>query len=247
MHLVPHEAHALARELLPGLSPLQHVEVVLCPPFLDLTTVADAVRGSSVRVGAQNAYYHDKGAYTGEVSAAMLKDIVSHVILGHSERRTYFGETDELVNRKLHAAIAHGLVPIVCVGEHLGDYEGGRTANVVRIQIRQSLADLTAETLARVVVAYEPIWAIGTGRAATPGIAQETAAYIRGELAALYGRDAADRVRIQYGGSVTATNCQAYFEQPDVDGALVGGASLKADDFIAIARRCEEARAAHSS
>lgn len=236
MNCTPAEARALAEELLPAVSSVPGVDVVLCPPFIDLPAVRDVLAGSRVGLGAQNAYDVDRGAYTGEVSAAMLAGLASYVILGHSERRDYFHETDELVNRKLHAALRHGLLPIVCVGERLEEFEAGATEDVIRRQMRASLAGLDEVGVGRLIVAYEPVWAIGTGKAATPEIAQANAAMIRRDLAGMYGDARARAVRILYGGSVTASNCPGLSCLPDVDGALVGGASLKAAEFAAIVR-----------
>jgi triosephosphate isomerase len=215
---------------------------VLCPPFISLAAVRDALAGSPVGLGAQNAHFEAKGAFTGEVSPAMLKDLgCAYVILGHSERRAYFGETDELVARKLRAAQAHGLLPIVCVGENLEQRESGQTGQVVGGQVRAALAGLTDAELGRLVVAYEPIWAIGTGRAATAAQANETIGAIRRIAGEVVSQPAAAALRIQYGGSVTPANAAELFGQPEIDGALVGGASLKAPDFIAI---CQAAASA---
>jgi triosephosphate isomerase len=237
MNGAPVEARALALAMLPQLSDFASVESVLCPPFLSLATVREVIAHHPVKLGAQDAYFVDQGAFTGAVSAAMLAGIVDYVILGHSERRHIFGESDGAVARKTQAALRHGLQPIVCVGEQLEDRDTNRTAAVVRSQIHGSLGGLTSEQFALVTVAYEPVWAIGTGRAATPEQAQEVAALIRDELTRLYGK-AARGTRIQYGGSVTPSNCGAFFAERDIDGALVGGASLKPDDFVAIVENC---------
>jgi triosephosphate isomerase len=213
------------------------VELVLCPPSVYLAIVADSIAPRpGVGLGGQNMSDKDSGAYTGEVAPAMLVDLgCRYVILGHSERRTLFGETDAAVNAKARAALQAGIVPIVCVGETLSEREAGRTAEVVTAQIRGSLAGLSADDLARTVVAYEPVWAIGTGRVATPEQAQEVHALIRRLLAEAVGEANASRVRIQYGGSVKPDNAGVLAACADIDGALVGGASLKADDFLAIA------------
>ena len=213
-------------------------ELVLCPPAVYVETVATALGGSSpVALGAQNMHDHSSGAFTGEVAPPMLLDLgCRYVILGHSERRTLFGETDAVVNAKTRAALAAGLTPIVCVGETLEEREGGRTAAVVTTQVQGSLAGLTPADLEKIVVAYEPVWAIGTGKVATPLQAQEVHALIRGLLGGLASPAVAAKVRIQYGGSVKPDNAADLAVQPDIDGALVGGASLKADDFLGIAR-----------
>jgi triosephosphate isomerase len=215
------------------------VELVLCPPALYVETVGSALAGakSDVGLGAQNMHDKASGAFTGEVAPPMLVDLgCRYVILGHSERRTLFGETDAAVNTKTKAALAAGLVPIVCVGETLDEREAGRTAAVVTGQVQGSLAGLSPAELENIVVAYEPVWAIGTGKVATPEQAQEVHALIRGLLAKLSSPEIAGRVRIQYGGSVKPDNAADLARQPDIDGALVGGASLKADDFLGIAK-----------
>ena len=237
MNAAPVEARALALAMLPELTDFSDVESVLCPSFLSLTTVREVLANGPVKLGAQDAHDVDQGAFTGAVSAAMLAGIADYVILGHSERRWIFGDDDGIVARKTQAALRHGLTPIVCVGEQLSDRDANRTAEVVQSQLRGSLASLSDDQFTHIVVAYEPVWAIGTGRAATADQAQEVAALIRGELTRLFGVAAA-RTRIQYGGSVTPANCRAIFALADVDGALVGGASLKPADFVAIVENC---------
>ena len=215
------------------------VELVLCPPVLYLETAGAALAAakSDVGLGAQNVHEKPSGAFTGEVSPPMLLDLgCRYVILGHSERRTLFAETDAVVNAKTKAALAAGLTPIVCVGETLEEREAGRTAAVVTAQVQGSLAGLSAADLEQIVVAYEPVWAIGTGKVATPAQAQEVHALIRSQLASLASPAVAAKVRIQYGGSVKPDNAADLAAQPDIDGALVGGASLKADDFLGIAK-----------
>jgi triosephosphate isomerase len=208
------------------------VEVVVCPTFTALSAVAEVLKGSGVGVGAQNLYWEEKGAYTGEISAGMLVDAgCRYVILGHSERRKYFGETDEDVARKAHAAQAAGLRPFICVGETLEEREAGTMKDVVRGQVLGSLRDIGEENILHSVLAYEPVWAIGTGKTATPEEAQEVHAFIRNILIDLYGLEVALRVRIQYGGSVKPDNVKDLMAQPDIDGALIGGASLEADSF----------------
>ena len=237
MNKTPAEARALIagiRSLLDGTA--CPVEVVVCPPLVDLTVAAEALKGSSIGLGAQNMHAAASGAFTGEVSAQMLVEAgVKYVILGHSERRALFGETDAQVNAKTKAALAAGLVPIVCVGETLGEREADQTSAVVTAQVKGSLADLGAD-LVRCVVAYEPVWAIGTGRTATPGQAQEVHALIRRVLAELATGQAANAVRIQYGGSMKPDNAAELMAQPDIDGGLIGGAALKADSFADIVK-----------
>ncbi|NLP13627.1 MAG: triose-phosphate isomerase [Clostridium sp.] len=212
-------------------------EVVVGVPFVCLPGVIEAAKGSNIKVAAQNMHWEEKGAFTGEVSGPMLADLgVDYVIIGHSERRQYFGETDETVNKKAHAAFKYGLKPIICVGESLTQREQGVTAELVRYQVKIALLGLSAEQVKNTVIAYEPIWAIGTGKTATSEQAEEVCAIIRGCVKELYGSDAAETVRIQYGGSVNAANASELFNMPDIDGGLVGGASLKLDDFEKIAK-----------
>ncbi|WP_027364946.1 triose-phosphate isomerase [Desulfotruncus alcoholivorax] len=211
------------------------VEIVLCPPFTALATVAEQLAGTGIELGAQNMYWESEGAYTGEISPGMLKEAgCKYVILGHSERRQFFGETDETVNKKVFAALEHGLVPIVCVGERLEEREAGRTEEVVRKQLEGSLAGLSADRAAGLVVAYEPVWAIGTGRTASNEDAQQVNRFIRETLGRLLGAGFAAATRIQYGGSVKPGNAAGLMAQPDIDGALVGGASLDAESFAGI-------------
>lgn len=235
------EARHLVSELVPGLQAITGVERVLCPPFTALLAVRALLEGTDIRLGAQNMHWESAGAFTGEISPPMLAELCQYVILGHSERRTYFGETDESVNRKVQAALLHGLTPIVCVGETLEENEAGRTAEVVARQIKTGLARLnlgegeTEDHPAPIVIAYEPVWAIGTGRAATASGANAVIAeVIRPSLAELYGEAFAQATRVLYGGSVKAENAAEFFTQPEIDGALVGGASLKASEFTAI-------------
>jgi triosephosphate isomerase (TIM) len=228
------EGLALLDELLPRLQIYSAVERVVCPPFVSLADIAERLRGTDIAVGAQNMYFEPKGAFTGEIAPGMLEGLASYVILGHSERRQYFCEDDALVNRKVQAALQSGLVPIVCVGETLEQNERGEAEAVVAGQVRAALDGV--EHLSAVVVAYEPIWAIGTGRAATPEGANATIALIRRTVAEVGGQAIADGLQVQYGGSVTAENFAAFIAQPDIDGALVGGASLKPDQFIEIVR-----------
>jgi triosephosphate isomerase len=229
---------ALVDAMLPRLQTLAGVERVVCPPFTALPAVSARLRETDILVGAQNLYPEPKGAFTGEISPAMLEGLVSYVIVGHSERRQYFGEDDALVNRKVKAALAAGLVPIVCVGESLEQNERGETDQVVSRQVRGALDGV--DHLSAVVIAYEPVWAIGTGRAATPDGANATIGLIRRTVADVAGAAVARGVQIQYGGSVTPDNFGAFIAQPDIDGALVGGASLKADQFVEIVRLAAE-------
>ena len=230
---------AETRELVTGLKEkingMDGVEKVICPPFISLTAAFSLLGDSDVGLGAQNMYWEEKGAFTGEVSPGMVKELCSYVILGHSERRIYFGETDETVNRKLLAAQVHDLTPIVCVGETLEQYESNQTEEVVSRQTSLGLKGVSAEFANRIIVAYEPVWAIGTGKASTSDAANAVIKdYIRLSIAKLYGDEIAQAVRVLYGGSVTGSNAAEYFAQPDIDGALVGGASLKVDDFTLI-------------
>lgn len=236
------EAVALVDELGPALAGIQGVEKVVCPSFVALTSLAPVVARYQVGLGAQDLFWEKSGAYTGEVSPLMLAGVCQYVIIGHSERRQYFGETDETVNKKLKAALDAGLSPIVCVGEVLAQYEAGETDQVVAAQVRAGFAGITPEQARGVVVAYEPVWAIGTGKAATRDIAQRVIGMIRGLLAELFGGDVAQVMRIQYGGSVNAANIVEYMSAPDIDGALVGGASLKAADFVAIVQGTAKAK-----
>ncbi len=216
-------------------------EVVLAPTFTALYAVAEAAKGTNIAVAAQDLYWEDQGAYTGEVSAPMLKDVgCKYVIIGHSERRQYFGETDETVRKKVAAALKHGLTPIICVGESLEERERGITEQVVRTQTQAALQDLDADTAAGLVIAYEPVWAIGTGKTASAEDAQSVIAYIRSVIKESFG-EAADKVRIQYGGSVKPANTAALMAQPDIDGALVGGASLEPDSFAGIVKEADKA------
>jgi len=230
------EAVELVRALREATVSVDKVEMVVCPPFIALTAVKEALAGSKIAVGAQNMHWEEKGAYTGEISPLMLKGLVTYVIIGHSERRQYFNETDATVNKRVKAALAHGLLPIMCVGETLAQREAGETAVVVTTQVMNGLAGLSAEEVKSIVIAYEPVWAIGTGKAATTADAQGVTGGIRRLLAALFDQATADAVRIQYGGSVNAANIVDYMSQPDIDGALVGGASLEAHSFVEIVR-----------
>ncbi len=236
------EAVDLVRAIRRGLNEVEGVDRVLCPPFTALATVKELLQASKIGLGAQDMYWQEKGAYTGQISPLMLKELCQYVILGHSERRAYFGETDEGVNHKVKAALAHGLMPIVCVGETEAQHDAGQTEAVVGGQVRGCLTGLTGEQVGGFVIAYEPVWAIGTGKAATPaGAGAVIGLTIRGTVAEMYGEAAAQAVRIQYGGSVTPDNIAEFMAHPDIDGALVGGASLKLD-FVDLVRNGARAK-----
>ncbi len=243
MNKTPQEAVALTTLLKRELADVTEVDVVVCPPFTALTDVRDVLTGTSIGIGGQDLYWEDAGAFTGEISAPMLvASGAGYVIIGHSERRQFFGETDETVNKKIGAALRHGLVPIVCVGELLADREAGKTFAVIESQFRGSFAGLSPEQMAGLVIAYEPVWAIGTGKTATPDQAQEVHAVLRDLVTKTFGVDTAAAVRIQYGGSVKPENIRDLIGRPDIDGALVGGASLKSEDFSAIVEACRDVR-----
>lgn len=234
MYKTASEARRLIEELKPLVGAAQG-EVVVCPPFTALAAAVAAAAGSNISVGAQDLFWEDEGPYTGEVSGPMLKELgCRYCIIGHSERRQYFGETDAAVQKKVQAAFRSDVIPIVCVGETLAEREAGKTLEVCRRQVEEGLGNLTPEQVARLVVAYEPVWAIGTGKNATGRDAQEVIAFIRGLLAEMYGQEVAESCRIQYGGSVKPENIAEFMAQPDIDGALVGGASLDAISFAAI-------------
>jgi triosephosphate isomerase len=242
MHKTIEEAVALTQALRAELDGVTGCDVAVCPPFPALAAVREILAGSTIGLGAQNVHWEEQGAFTGEVSPRMLAGLCDYVVVGHSERRTLFDETDEMVNRKLCAALAHGLKPILCAGENLHQNQAGETESFVGGQIRAAFEQLTAEQARTVTVAYEPVWAIGTGVPATGEGANDIIGIaVRGTLAALYGDDMATGVRVQYGGSVKPGNIAEFMAQPDIDGALVGGASLKAADFAAIVRAGLEA------
>jgi len=231
------EAAQLVNGLKQELSGMAAVEVVLCPPFVYLAAAVDLLKGTSISVGAQNVYWEEFGAFTGEVAGPMLTSLgVKYVIIGHSERRQFFSETNETVNKRTRAALKVGLKPIVCVGESLGEREAGKTFDVVKDHVTGALAGLTREDMLKVTIAYEPVWAIGTGKTATSAQAQEVHAFIRGLLQKMFDQATAQATRIQYGGSVKPENTAELMGQPDIDGALVGGASLKIDSFTAIVK-----------
>ncbi|MGI5861463.1 MAG: triose-phosphate isomerase [Myxococcales bacterium] len=232
------EALALVRELRGMVSMVRdQVEVAVAPPFTALHPVAKAIEGSNIKLAAQSSYWEASGAFTGEVSPVMLEEVgCAYVIIGHSERRQYFGETDQTVNRRAKAVLAHGMRPIVCVGETLAERESGQTLQVIERQVRQGLSGLSKQDGEKLVIAYEPVWAIGTGKVATTAQAQEVHAFIRKLLNELFGADVGGEIRIQYGGSVKPDNAADLLAQPDINGALVGGASLKAEDFAKIVK-----------
>ena len=234
MNMTPSQAKELVTDLIPLVKDAA-CDVVVCPPYVDIALVAELVKGTNIQVGAQNIHWAEKGAFTGEISAAMLKEAgAAYAIIGHSERRQYFGETDATVNSRTKAALAAGIVPIICVGESLEQREKGETDAVVSGQVKADLADIPGEAVAGLVIAYEPIWAIGTGKTATDEQANETIGLIRETIASLYGQAVADQVRIQYGGSMNPKNAKGLMAQPQIDGGLIGGASLKAADFAQV-------------
>jgi len=245
------EAEKLVLEMLDKLDRIEGVEKVLCPPFVSLVAVSMMLQGSSIKLGAQNMYFETKGAYTSEISPLMLSELCEFVILGHSERRWYFGETDEIVSRKVKAALANKLKPILCVGERLEENEAGKTEEVVNRQVTAALNGIGPLALSRssersemivknLVIAYEPVWAIGTGKAASGKQAAATIEFIRDVLAKLWNKSIAQDLRILYGGSVTSANIAEFISHPEIDGALVGGASLKAEEFVSIVEQTTE-------
>jgi triosephosphate isomerase len=240
MNTSVNEADKLVQKMKPGLNQLTKVEVVVCPPFISLISVHGLLSGSNIKLGAQNVYFEEKGAYTGEISTLMLSGICDYVIIGHSERRQYFNETGEIISKKMAAVLKADLKPILCVGENLSDFESGKTRDVVTRQLNSSLAGIAKGD--SLTIAYEPVWAIGTGKAATGLQANATISLIRAEIARKYGKTVGDHIRVLYGGSVTAANIAEFVAQPDIDGALVGGASLKPGEFVAIAKTTSEIR-----
>jgi len=240
MNTTVREAINLVSEMRQELGTIDNFEKVLCPPFVSLAAVGELIRGSSIKLGAQNLYFEEKGAYTGEVSPLMLAELCEFVIIGHSERRQYFNETGEVVNKKISAALRVKLKPILCIGESLEENEAGRTEQIVTEQLGSSLAGIN--DISCLTIAYEPVWAIGTGKAATGKQANETISLIRHNVSRLYNKRIAQSVRILYGGSVTADNATEFMQQPEIDGALVGGASLKADQFLSIVKQTSAIR-----
>jgi triosephosphate isomerase len=238
MNTTATEAEQLVLEMLDKLDRIEGMEKVLCPPFVSLVALNMMLRSSSIKLGAQNMYFETEGAYTGEISPLMLSELCEFVILGHSERRWYFGETDEIVNKKVKAALANKLKPILCVGERLDENEAGKTEEVVNRQVTAALNGI--EPVSNLVIAYEPVWAIGTGKAASGEQAAATIQFIRDVLAKLWNKDIAQDLRILYGGSVTSANVAEFISHPEIDGALVGGASLKAEEFVGIVEKTAE-------
>lgn len=237
MYKTPDESRAFMDAFLPLVKGHTRDEIVICPPFVDIATVVDAAKGTSIKVGGQNLYWEKEGAFTGEVSGTMLLSAgCEYVIIGHSERRQYFGETDDTVNRRLEVALEAGLSVILCVGEVIEEREAGLTEDVLRRQCNRAFRGIGAKKAAKMSIAYEPVWAIGTGKTATPELAEEAHLVIRGEAEAMFGKEFSDQLRILYGGSVKPENATALMSQPDIDGALVGGASLKPDSFAKIVK-----------
>ena len=235
MNKTVEQATLLVADMLPGLEAVRTVDRVLCPPFTSLMVLSGMLAGTEVGLGAQNLHWEESGAYTGEVSPLMVKEFCKYVIIGHSERRGYFGETDQGVNFKVKSAFAHELLPIVCVGETLEEYEDGRTKAVVADQVKKDFEGIDSTIAEKLIVAYEPIWAIGTGKAAGPEQANDVIKnVVRNSLASLFGGEIAEKIRILYGGSVKAHNSGEFFSQSDIDGGLIGGASLKPEDFVKI-------------
>lgn len=240
MNTTVDDAVKLVKSMLPGLDKVGGIEKVICPPFISLAAIRDLIKGSSVKLGAQNVYYEEKGAFTGEISPLMLADLCDYVIIGHSERRQYLSETVEMIDKKMKAALKVELKPILCIGERLEENEAGKTEEVLTRQLMASSDRLYY--LGGLVIAYEPVWAIGTGKSATGEEANKTIGFIRQMVSHQHGDNVASDVRILYGGSVTADNIAEFMAQPEIDGALVGGASLKADDFQRIAKQTAEIR-----
>jgi triosephosphate isomerase len=240
MNTTVSEAVKLVADMRPQIDSITNVEKVVCPPFISLTAVKDTLKGSTIKLGAQNMHFEEKGAFTGEVSPLMLAGLCEYVILGHSERRQYFGETNEIINKKVRAALKVNLKPILCVGESLAQYEAGKTEAIVTDHVTGSLKDIPAS--ASLVIAYEPVWAIGTGKAATSDQANKIIGIVRKVVTKLYGDSFAQSLRILYGGSVTADNIKELMSQPEIDGGLVGGASLKVDSFVSLVKQTSEVK-----
>ena len=235
MNKTVEQATLLVASLLPGLQAVRTVDRVICPPFTSLMTLSGMLAGTEISLGAQNLYWEATGAFTGEVSPQMIKEFCQYVIVGHSERRAYFGETDQSVNLKIKASLAIGLTPIVCVGETLDENESGRTEEIVSRQVKLGFEEISKEDTEKTIVAYEPVWAIGTGRAANAEMANDIISnVVRKNLASLFGSDQAEKIRILYGGSVKGENAAEFFAKSDIDGGLIGGASLKDEDFLKI-------------
>ena len=231
------EAVELVNQIRHGIVKTPLVETIVCPPFISLAKLKEVLQGTSIKLGAQDVFYEEKGAYTGEISPGMLSDICEYVIIGHSERRTYFSETDEVVNRKLKAAIKHGLKPIMCVGENLAENDSGATEAIIDRQVRHGLRGIEATDI---LIAYEPLWAIGTGKAATAEFANKVLSFIRGLVKEIFDEKTASDIPLLYGGSVNAGNISEFLSQSEINGALVGGASLKAEQFLSMVKQAQE-------
>ena len=239
----PQEAKNFVEQLIPMVRDLVNIDIVIAPPFTSLPTVSGIIKNININLSGQNMYFEDKGAYTGDISPVFLKEVgCNYVILGHSERRNIFGENDDLINKKLKKALEVGLNPIVCIGEHLDEREQGKTEQVIEYQLKNTFRNLSRDEFIRTVIAYEPIWAIGTGKTATPEQAEEVHKFIRNYLKTMYDFDTAEKIRIQYGGSIKPTNARDLFNQPNIDGGLVGGASLKVDSFYEILKAANEVK-----
>lgn len=237
----PQEAQEFVEKLIPMVKDLNNVDVVIAPPFTVLYEVSKIIKGTNINLSGQNMYFEDKGAFTGDISPIFLKDVgCNYVILGHSERRNIFGETDELINKKLKKALFIGLNPIVCIGEQLEEREQGKTEEIIDYQLKNTFKDLSKEEIIKTIIAYEPVWAIGTGKTATSEQAEEVHEFIRGHINKTYDSDTAEKVRIQYGGSIKPNNARNLFSQPNIDGGLVGGASLNIDSFYEILKAANE-------
>ncbi|MHA2185758.1 MAG: triose-phosphate isomerase [Promethearchaeota archaeon] len=237
----PQESREMLDELIPAVEKIQNVDIVIAPPFTSLLSAKEILKGTNIELGAQNMYFEDKGAFTGEISPNFLSEIgVTYVILGHSERRNVFNESNSLINQKLKKALQTGLKPIVCIGEHLEERETGKTKDVIQAQLKETFSSLTKDQMKQVVIAYEPIWAIGTGKTASPEQAEEIHVYIRTLLSQIYDNETGDLVRIQYGGSIKPNNAEELFFKENIDGGLVGGASLQTDSLTQIIKAAEK-------
>jgi triosephosphate isomerase len=236
------EALALVKSMIYSLEKIADIDKVLCPPFISLNKISDLIKNTTIKLGAQNMYFQEKGAFTGEISPLMLKNLVDYIILGHSERRQYFFESDYMINKKIRSSLKYGLIPIFCVGENGDEEESGKTSDVITRQVLTGLNNISANT--SLIIAYEPVWAIGTGRPATGKQANSTIGLIRNILVNTWGENVASQIRILYGGSVTSSNIAEFSAEPEIDGALVGGASLKPDEFVSLVKTIAEIKAA---
>ena len=238
----PRESREMLDELIPLVEKIQNVDIVIAPPFTSLLSAFELLKGTNIELGAQNMYFEERGAFTGEISSQFLKEMgVTYVILGHSERRNVFNESNSLINKKLKKSLSTGLKPIVCIGEHLEEREAGKTKDVIQVQLRETFKDLNKDQMKETIIAYEPIWAIGTGKTASPEQAEEIHAYIRNLISQIYDQETGDVVRIQYGGSVKPSNAEDLFSKENIDGGLVGGASLQAESLKHIINAAEKA------